>query len=232
MAAIKASTPHGAIDSKEVRPARLRIPPTREQLPLRNLPDCLLAAYDEVSHRAFSRFVARGSTPGSEIADWCAAEKDLFLPVAVDFADTETILYALAAVTRCRETRIEVALEDRWLLIWGHVDAEHECDGDAARASDREAAGLQLKWIDLAELHSVLKGSEDLREDCEVTAEPANEAERWGIANPVTARPFCVVELPVGVDISRTTAVLSDGLIALRMPKLGSESSGLAASQS
>jgi hypothetical protein len=37
---------------------------SREQIALRNLPDCLLAAYDGVSHRAFERFVARGSVGG------------------------------------------------------------------------------------------------------------------------------------------------------------------------
>jgi HSP20 family molecular chaperone IbpA len=217
-----------AIDSSAVRPGAQRNPSTREQLPLRNLPDCLLAAYDEVSHRAFSRFVARGSSGGNELADWRAAEKDLFLPVAVDFEDTETILYALATVAGCSETRIEVAIEDGWLLIWGHPDPEHDCEDEGTPSRDRESPGQHLKWIDLADLHSVLKGSEEFREDLKDTAPPTSEDERWRIANPVTARPFCVVELPVGVDISRSTAVLSDGLVAIRMPKLGSKIQKLA----
>src|ERR1700678_1660791 len=118
-----------AIDSSAVRPGAQRNPSTREQLPLRNLPDCLLAAYDEVSHRAFSRFVARGSSGGNELADWRAAEKDLFLPVA-----------------GCSETRIEVAIEDGWLLIWGHPDPEHDCEDEGTPSRDRESPGQHLKW--------------------------------------------------------------------------------------
>jgi hypothetical protein len=62
---------------------------SREQISLRNLPDCLLAAYDGVSHRAFERFVARGSVGGNETADWRAAESELFEAVAVDLQDTK-----------------------------------------------------------------------------------------------------------------------------------------------
>jgi HSP20 family molecular chaperone IbpA len=220
---MKTPTARRAFGSRAVRPAVLRSPTTREQLPLRSLPDCLLAAYDEVSQRAFSRFVARGSTAGSEIADWRAAEKDLFLPVAVDFADTVTTLYALATVAGCSGTRIEVAIEDRWLLIWGHLDDENECEDEATPSTDGESSRLKMKWIDLADLHSGLKDSEESGAAVEHAAGASGEGERWEVANPVTARPFCVIELPAAVDVSRSTAVLSEGLIAIRMPKPGKD---------
>jgi hypothetical protein len=219
---MKNFTKQRAVDSSVIRPSGHRNTATREQLPLRSLPDCLLAAYDEVSRRAFLRFVARGSTAGGEVADWRAAEKDLFLPVVVDFEDSSDTLYALASVARSGGTRIEVAIEDRWLLIWEHLEVEHEC-GFGALGGDNEPRCLQLKWIDLQELHSVLKVGQDSRESVEESRGLTTEEERWGIANPVTARPFSVVELPVGVDALRSTVVLSDGLIAIRMPKLESK---------
>jgi hypothetical protein len=39
----------------------------------------------------------------------------------------------------------------------------------------------------------------------------------------VKSRPFCVVELPVEVDVAHTVAVLSDRVIAIRMPKMVAE---------
>ena len=95
---------------------------SRERISLRNLPDCLLAAYDGVSHRALKRFVARGSVGGNESADWRAAENELFEAVTVDLQDTEKTLYALATVSVASGAQIAVAIEEKWLLISGHVE--------------------------------------------------------------------------------------------------------------
>jgi HSP20 family molecular chaperone IbpA len=186
----------------------------REQLRLRSLPDCLLAAYDGVSRRAFERFVARGSKLGSEIADWRSAEKEMFLPVVVDLQDSEETLYALATINGITGSQIAVAIEDRWLLISGHVEAEDESEQElAARASrGREERDPAAQWIDWDELHSVLTDSEAIEDF-------TNPQDDLDSTNPVRSRPFCVVELPVAVDVSRSAAVLSGGLIAIRMPK-------------
>jgi Protein of unknown function (DUF2934) len=213
---MKTFIPQRAIGWSALGPDDRPNPSTREHLPLRSLPDCLLAAYDEVLHRAFERFVARGSRPGNEIADWRAAEKDLFLPVDVDFEDTRDTLYALATVAQCYGTQIEVAIEDRWLLVWAHLDSEHGCEQGVRRSADQESRRLNMNWIEWEELHSILLGSEPF-------GDPLREAienQQWDVARPVTARPFCVVELPAEIDISRSSVVLSDGLIAIRMPKL------------
>lgn len=248
--------------STSARPAARRISPAHQPLPLRSLPDCLLAAYDEVSHRAFERFVARGSQPGNEIADWRAAEKDLFSPVDVNFQDTPEILYALATIAPGADARadaateapasvaadlatadelaadvaaevaaevaIEVAIEDRWLLIWVHprtaLAVYENYDQSFARASEHESRELNMKWIEWEDLHHILQDSEDSTADS--TADSADSDAATGVsqpyepATPVVARPFCVLELPADIDVARSSAVLSDGLLAIRMPKL------------
>jgi hypothetical protein len=217
---MKTFTPQRTLASSAVHRSARRNPFTREQLPLRSLPDCLLAAYDEVSHRAFERFMARGSNSGNELADWRAAENDLFSPVNVDFEDSQDILYALASVTQRTGTQIEVAIEDHWLLIWAHAERVPDCVEGLRRSADQESSGLELKWIDCEELHDILQSSEDFSEIFEHDAGARAEDEPCELAGSVMARPFCLVELPAAVDISRSSAVLSDGLIAIRMPKM------------
>src|ERR1700679_970066 len=154
---MKTFTPQRAIPTGAARANSGPKPSSRQQLCLRSLPDFLLPAYDQVSHRAFQRFVARGSNPGDEISDWRAAEKDLFLPVDLDFEDTPDILYALAAVGQGGDTKIEVAIEDRWLLIWAHLPEQGGGEEPVTLPIDSAARGLNLKWIEWEELQSVLQ---------------------------------------------------------------------------
>lgn len=174
----------------------------RETLPLRNLPECLLTAYDGVSRRAFERFVARGSGAGSEIGDWRSAENDLFLPITVELQETDEVIYAMATV-ELSAAEIAVAVEDCWLLISGHLEY---------RGMGREPE--TMRWIDWDDLYSVLKDDEAAPE---LTGAAA--AKVGALTACADSRPFCVVELPAGVDASRSVAVLADGLVAVRMPK-------------
>ena len=219
---------------KSTNPPRSIAPPTiavsgkqklasREQISLRNLPDCLLAAYDGVSHRAFERFVARGSVGGHESADWRAAESELFEAVAVDLQDTEKTLYALATVSVARGAQIAVAIEEKWLLISGHVEPLAEWQ-DSGRKERHGAYAEARAWIDWDDLYSVLTQAE--RADDFVVAEISAEAPEEG--DRAKCRPFCVVELPAEVDVPHCTAVLSDGVIAIRMPKIERKSASQA----
>ncbi len=203
-----------ATSSRAAIPTQNRKPAGRESLPLRNLPDCLLAAYDGVSRRAFERFVARGSAAGSEIADWRSAENDLFLPISVELQETDEAIYALATVKELTAAEIVVAVEDRWLLISGHVEYRRRGDGSGTGGS--EGGRESMRWIEWDDLYSVLKDSEAAPEMLN-----ADEAAKTSLATNAESRPFCVVELPVGVDASRSAAVMADGLVAVRMPKAG-----------
>ncbi|HEY0701672.1 MAG TPA: hypothetical protein VGD60_02795 [Candidatus Acidoferrales bacterium] len=200
-------------------PARKHKPLGRQALPLRSLPDCLLAAYDGVSRRAFERFVARGSKAGTEISDWRSAESDLFLPVAVELTETEEAIYALATVEELSAAEIAVAVEDRWLLISGHLQLAARFDGRTVGNGEADTARESMRWIDWDDLYSVLKDSETAPEPLDADGrENSTEPQIPVIAG---SRPFCVVELPVGVDASRSVAVLADGMVAIRMPKTG-----------
>src|SRR5271168_1436731 len=94
----------------------------REQIPLRDMSDCLLAVYDEVSRRAFQRCIVRGAQEGSDKEDWKAAEDDLFARISVDFEESGGNLYALASLPGCAGTQITVAVDECWLLICGYAD--------------------------------------------------------------------------------------------------------------
>jgi HSP20 family molecular chaperone IbpA len=195
--------------SRVAPPALKRKRAAREALPLRNLPDCLLAAYDGVSRRAFERFVARGSKAGSEISDWRSAENDLFLPIHVELQETDEAIYALATVEELTAAEISVAVEDRWLLISGHPECRGRIE-EGARGRGRES----MRWIDWDDLYSVLKDSEAAPEVLGADAAGAS------LTTNADSRPFCVVELPAGVDAGRSVAVMADGLVAVRMPKV------------
>lgn len=141
----------------------------------------------------------------------------MLLPVAVDLQDTEGALYALATVTGMSASQIAVAIEDRWLLISGHVEPQTEREENVAPGR-REEGQLAVKWIDWDDLYSVL--NEEDADDLVCSENLTGLAELNG---PVKSRPFCVVELPVEVDVARTVAVLSHGVIAIRMPKVAAE---------
>jgi HSP20 family molecular chaperone IbpA len=90
-----------------------------EQIPLRDMSDCLLAVYDEVSRRAFQSCIVRGAQEGSDREDWKAAEDDLFARISVDFEESGGNLYALASLPGCAGAEITVAVDEGWLLIAG-----------------------------------------------------------------------------------------------------------------
>jgi hypothetical protein len=93
---------HRASPSHEERGNR------REQIPLRDLSECLLAAYEGVSRRAFRLHQARGATPGSEVKEWKEAEHDLLGAMPVDLAESEENFYALASVSGYSAAEISV----------------------------------------------------------------------------------------------------------------------------
>ncbi|HEY4950566.1 MAG TPA: hypothetical protein VIH88_09555 [Candidatus Acidoferrales bacterium] len=191
--------------------------------------DCLLAVYDEVSRRAVQRCIVRGTQEGSDREDWKAAEDDLFARISVDFEESGGNLYALASLPGCAGTEITVAVDECWLLICG--DADHnrgaretkefgECASEdgCADVGSVEGAG------DAGSMNS--NGSNELR-DCDGQSEcsPTQNEEHQECRVPglPAPRPLCVVALRAKVDPGRSVAVLSNGLLAIRMGKAGLE---------
>jgi HSP20 family molecular chaperone IbpA len=200
-----------------------------EQIPLRDMSDCLLAVYDEVSRRAFQRCILRGAQEGSDREDWKAAEDDLFARISVDFEESGGNLYALASLPGCAGAEITVAVDEGWLLIAGYV-------GTSLREDAAEDFGdyvmKDFGWDDgggeSAKGPVVIRSREscDPRGNdghCESSLTASDE--RDAALAPIlrAPRPFCVVALRAKVDPGRSVAVLSNGLLAIRMGKAGLE---------
>jgi HSP20 family molecular chaperone IbpA len=202
----------------------------REQIPLRDMSDCLLAVYDEVSRRAFQRCIVRGEQEGSDREDWKAAEDDLFARIPVDFEESGGNLYALASLPGCAGTQITVAVDERWLLICGYTEwdrrshmaedfGERESeDGSADSGGNDYADDFQATSADES---CGGHGRDGRRGDAAALNNEDHEKQR--VAGLRAPRPFCVVALRAKVDPGRSIAVLSNGLLAIRMGKAGLE---------
>ena len=219
------------------RPAKLRKAVARavrqqsgemlyEQIPLRDMSDCLLAVYDEVSRRAFQRCIVRGAQEGSDREDWKAAEDDLFARISVDFEESGGNLYALASLPGCAGTEIAVAVDECWLLIAGYVNPNTQEGGEEDFGDcTMEDFGADACGGESAKGRVVIRSSEsrDLRdndggsESSQTTSGERNAERRAPTLG--APRPFCVVALRAKVDPERSVAVLSDGLLAIRMGK-------------
>ena len=197
----------------------------REQIPLRDMSDCLLAVYDEVSRRAFQRCIVRGEQGGSDRDDWKAAENDLFARISVDFEESSGNLYALASLPGCAGTQITVAVDECWLLICGYTGRDRRAhmaedfgereDGEPDYSDNFRADDFQAICSD---------------ESCEVRDRDgqrgnaaAQHHDKRRVASLRAPRPFCVLALRAKVDPGRSVAVLSNGLLAIRMGKAGLE---------
>jgi len=169
--------------------SRAQCPPQRECIALSDATDCLLEAYDVVSRRAYENFLTRGAGPDGELQDWFRAERDLLLNFPIHLQESEGFVYALASVPGATAERLALGIESRWLVILAH-HARH--GHDKPDATEGLSAGLH---------------SSDSR-----GLEPQFEDDR-------PARSVCILELPAEVDAARAIAVLSDGILGIRMPK-------------
>jgi HSP20 family molecular chaperone IbpA len=200
-----------------------------EQIPLRDMSDCLLAVYDEVSRRAFQRCIVRGAQDGSDREDWKAAEDDLFARISVDFEEFGGNLYALASLPGCAGAEITVAVDEGWLLIAGYVGASLREDAEDFGDYVMEEFGSDACGGESREGRVVIRSGEscELRGDegWSVSSQAANDERDTERRVPISRapRPFCVVALRTKVDPRQSVAVLSNGLLAIRMVKAGLE---------
>jgi hypothetical protein len=164
-------------------------PPLRECIVLSDATDCLLEAYDVVSRRAYENFLSRGPGPDGDLQDWFRAERDLLLNFPIHLQESEGFVYALASVPGATGERLAVGIESHWLVILAH----HARNGQITPAATEGSS---------ASLHSSdSRGLEPLLEDDR------------------PAKSVCILELPADVDAKRSIAVLSDGVLGIRMPK-------------
>jgi HSP20 family molecular chaperone IbpA len=158
---------------------RTQRPAHRECLPLGDLADFLLDAYESITNRAYEKYLDRGAEPGGELDDWLSAERELLPEVPVDFSETGDFIYVLASVSGFTGADVSVAIEPCWLLIMAR-------GGNAADEVRGEDLGPN---------------------ECSSEAQPSGQM-------------LSVFELSCEVDPSRSLAVLADGLLGIRMPKI------------
>jgi HSP20 family molecular chaperone IbpA len=193
---------------------RAALPPAalRECVPQSDLTETLLSAYDKVALAAHRRFLSRGALKGRELEDWLEAEREILGLMEVDVAESAGFVTALASLPGYRSAQVTLGIEPRWLLIF----ACRESDGGA----DKAGMGRSLDPLrgpprmDAASL-AVMCSHAACREQLPARAADTEHA---------SSNLFCILELPAEVDPARCTAILSNGLLGVRMFKTNAKS--------
>jgi hypothetical protein len=193
---------------------RQRMPAARATLTFADFTDSLLQAYDGVARRAYQKFVARGGRPGSELDDWLTAEQELGAVMRVHVEESDTHVYAMVTLSAGQRAEVSVAVEGKWMMV---LDSQEFANQGAPALhlnamewnSEKGRAEVASEWPGRLAAFGVWR---DL-----LASEEADELEdmrmRWG------SQPFCMVELPAEVDPAKSTCVLTDGVLAVRMMK-------------
>jgi hypothetical protein len=193
---------------------RQRVPAARATLTFVDFTDSLLQAYDGVARRAYQKFVARGARPGSELDDWLTAEHELGAVMQVHVEESDTHVYAMVTLSAEQSAEVSVAVEGKWMVV---LDSQEFASQGAPALhlnamewnSEKGRADVASEWPGRLAAFGVWR---DL-----LASEEADELEdmrmRWG------SQPFCMVELPAEVDPAKSTCVLTDGVLAVRMKK-------------
>ena len=184
------------------------LPPSalREFVPLSDLTESLLCAYDRVARRAYDKFLDRGARTGSELEDWLDAEQEILGLMQVDLAESAGFITALASLPGYRSAQVTLGIEPRWLLILGCQESDVRTDApELVRSLDPLHGSPRMDAASLAVMCAHAS-----RENFPArSADPAQPASHL----------FCIMELPAEVDPACCTAILSNGLLGIHMSK-------------
>jgi hypothetical protein len=124
----------------------------------------------------------------------------------------------------------EVAVDECWLLICGYTERDRRShmgeDFGEREGEDGSADSCGNYGADDFQATSLAESCEEHdRDGRRGNSASLNEEDhdRQRVAGPNAPRPFCVVALRAKVDPGRSVAVLSNGLLAIRMGKVGLE---------
>jgi HSP20 family molecular chaperone IbpA len=191
-------------------PKRFRTPlpssALRELVPLSDLTESLLCAYDRVAIRAYDKFLDRGARSGSELEDWLDAEQEILGLMQVDVAESAGFVTALASLPGYRSAQITLGIEPRWLLIVGSHESDDRAGGPGVVRSLDPLRGPPR--MDAASLAAMCAHAS--RENF-----PARPADQEHPASHL----FCITELPAEVNPARCTAILSNGILGIQIAK-------------
>jgi HSP20 family protein len=100
---------------------------------------------DEVAHRAYELFEARGYQHGNDLEDWFRAESELLHPLKVETWETDREVVVTARVPGFRPEEIKVGLEPQRAIISGKLDPRPpRADAYPSRASVALCHTLEL----------------------------------------------------------------------------------------
>jgi len=197
----------GVSAQKNVRAAS-RQASLRERVVFSDLTDCLLSAYDGVARLAYHKFVLRATGfAGNELEDWLEAESELLGQMDVNISDCGDFLSVLASVPGYRGAQISVGLESRWILIFARSVTEDRVDvPQMVHSFDPLRAPPHIDAESLATL----------------CAHAAREQSYTRIKHRGTpaANLFCISELPAEVEPAGCEAIVSNGLLGIRIAKV------------
>jgi HSP20 family molecular chaperone IbpA len=199
------------VSGGRVIPAQKRLKPVlpgaalRECVPLSDLIESLRCAYARVARLAYAKFLDRGAQTGCEGADWLEAEHETLGKMQVDIAECEGAVTALALLTGYRSAEVSIGIEPRCLLILGRHESADRADGTDMCLGDP--------------LHPPTPRDENSFAHIGTQASCEPFPSRSESKDHQASDPFCMLELPAEVDPTRCTAILSNGLLGIHMPK-------------
>jgi HSP20 family molecular chaperone IbpA len=148
----------------------------------------------------------------------------------VDFEESGGNLYTLASLPGCAGAEITAAVDEGWLLIAGYVDASLREDaaedfGDYVMeefGSDACGGQSAKRSVVIRSRESCeQRGEEGHHERSQAACDEGDAERRVSILR--APRPFFVVALRAKVAPARSVALLSNGLLAIRMGQAGLE---------
>lgn len=183
----------------------------RECVPLSDLTELLLCAYDRVARLAYEKFWDHGAQTGSELAAWLSADREILGQMQVDVAESDGVVTALASLPGYRSAEVALGIEPRYLLIFGCHEFEDRADEAALARS-------------LDPLRSPRRIDEDSPAIMCAHASRESFPARSANINCPASHVFCMLDLPAEVDPKRCAAILSNGLLGIHMSKVVAKS--------
>jgi len=181
----------------------------RQCLPVRDMTDCLLQAYDCVARRAYQKFVRRGGLPGDELEDWLNAERELLANLPVNVEDAGMFVSVLASLPGLEAEDVEVGIDPKWLVILGRqgwsvedetvemdeaqvsawansIHQERRAETTRVERARRSSSAMNQNWreMDLVEAGSSVEranGEEEMPEDPGLEVDGRELREIFGI---------------------------------------------------
>lgn len=98
----------------------------REENPSLPLLQETIDLLDRVRTRAFELFERRGGTPGSEVADWLSAEKEIFRVPDMELAENDKEFQLQLALPGFEPQDIHVAATPDAVIVEGEVTHRHQ----------------------------------------------------------------------------------------------------------